>query len=903
MNNKKKNSLLFIIFFLCIASFQESSIMRDYYYEFHSNIDTNIFLKSSGYWTFTQIHIKETGGGNGTWAWAVSQPWCSGNGNWNDPYIIENLTIYAQGNSFGILIEDSDAVFIIRNCAIYDTEYNSFNDAGIKMVDTNNGLIMNNTLKNHEMHGIMIDNGNNFNITGNIINDNDYFGLYVRTGSNLRISFNEIKNSRVTGIILTQGSHDNSLFNNTVSNTWSTGGAYVDGIGIGSNNYDTLVVNNTVDNSNDAGIRLCNNADNIIVEDNSVSNNRYGICIDGYGTSCDNNTLTSNSIKFNYYGILLVGTDSSCNRNNISENIIDQNNYGIVLDHDSYYNYIGNNYISNSNNQHFNIHSSCDENTIVMNLVDDNYEHMSINIADDGSGCLNWAQAQEYEWCSGSGSYVDPFVIQNLIIDGMGIADCLSIKQSNVYFKIFNCTIKNSKSEGFKMNNLNNGRIFNNNFSSNNNGVYLLNSDNNNFSLNYIFDNTQYGVYIDSVSNNNLLYNNSLYANVLNNALDNGVNTFWDNGTIGNYWDDYDGYDCNYDNIGETDYNVNGGINKDQYPICYIFDSFIPNITIITPNPNNIFGINRPGFIIDIDEYILNCTWYYLTNESDLYTTEEIFFDYLTDTNISQSIWDQLGDGYITLWFVANDSAGNNGTNSVRIEKISGVNILIHNPSSWELCNASVPDFDVEIKGYMISNRKFSFHNGTSWIIENATWTGSEISQTLWDNAKNGTITIQFYGETFSGANKTEELKLRKDILPPFISIISPINNTSVGRNAPNFIIEVFDGNLEKIWYSLDNGTTIFNATFNNTINQEVWQNLWDSFEDGDTIIIKFFAVDSLGNLNSTYIFLRINKPILPNDEPISGPGIPGYNLFILIGIFSLMTVITIKFKYNKKID
>ena len=52
--------------------------------------------------------------------------------------------------------------------------------------------------------------------------------------------------------------------------------------------------------------------------------------------------------------------------------------------------------------------------------------------------------------------------------------------------------------------------------------------------------------------------------------MDNGNNNKWDNGTIGNYWDDYNGCDSNNDGIGETPYDIPGNADtQDNYPITY----------------------------------------------------------------------------------------------------------------------------------------------------------------------------------------------------------------------------------------------------------------------------------------------------------------------------------------------
>ena len=64
------------------------------------------------------IPIFIDGNGAQNWGWAVSQPWCTGSGTYNDPFIIENLILDARGSESCIRIIDSNVRFLIRNCII-----------------------------------------------------------------------------------------------------------------------------------------------------------------------------------------------------------------------------------------------------------------------------------------------------------------------------------------------------------------------------------------------------------------------------------------------------------------------------------------------------------------------------------------------------------------------------------------------------------------------------------------------------------------------------------------------------------------------------------------------------------------------------------------------------------------
>jgi len=57
----------------------------------------------------------------------------------------------------------------------------------------------------------------------------------------------------------------------------------------------------------------------------------------------------------------------------------------------------------------------------------------------------NWSEtASTYDWCSGSGSFSNPYVIENVTINGLNSSNCIEIKNSNENFIIRNCTLYNA---------------------------------------------------------------------------------------------------------------------------------------------------------------------------------------------------------------------------------------------------------------------------------------------------------------------------------------------------------------------------------------------------------------------------------------------------------------------------
>ena len=96
---------------------------------------------------------------------------------------------------------------------------------------------------------------------------------------------------------------------------------------------------------------------------------------------------------------------------------------------------------------------------------------------------------------------------------------------------------------------------------------------NNTICENIIKNNTYeyfYGIHIGvGTINNNMIYHNSLINNWKNTLCNDDEINYWYNDSIqeGNYWHDYDGFDNNSDGIGDTPYDIDGGLYQDMYPL------------------------------------------------------------------------------------------------------------------------------------------------------------------------------------------------------------------------------------------------------------------------------------------------------------------------------------------------
>ena len=255
-----------------------------------------------------------------------------------------------------------------------------------------------------------------------------------------------------------------------------------------------------------------------------------------------------------------------------------------------------------------------------------------------------WVDFRNAGNCTGSGTYSNPYIIEDLVIDGRGSGNSISIENSNVYFKIENCTLYNAEwgsDAGIRLLNVNNSQLIGNNCSysqvgielgdsrdysgggynntingnnvnNNRGGMYLFDGYNNTISNNTANNNTWSGIYLVGsnytvVSGNTMNDNNMCGINiggghnnriVLGNTMnDNDMHGLWMdesfNNTISgnvmnnNNWSGIILIDSNYNTIsGNT-------LNNNEQGITLI--GSYNNISGNTANNNNDDGIGIRG--------------------------------------------------------------------------------------------------------------------------------------------------------------------------------------------------------------------------------------------------------------------------------------------------------------------
>jgi len=208
----------------------------------------------------------------------------------------------------------------------------------------------------------------------------------------------------------------------------------------------------------------------------------------------------------------------------------------------------------------------------------------------------NWTAAKAAGICMGDGTYSDPYIIEDLEIDGGGLGSCILIENSDVYFKIENCTVYGSEQShsyaGIRLLNVKNSLLIRNYCPSNYHGISLWTSSNNTISENNVIYNKYFGVFLSGS------YDNTISGNTVNSNFESGISLFgsYDNTISGNTVNNtYKGILLRNSDNNIISFNT---ITHSDFGI-YLFESNSNEIS------NNLFSDNYKDNVNETESFIL----------------------------------------------------------------------------------------------------------------------------------------------------------------------------------------------------------------------------------------------------------------------------------------------------------
>lgn len=312
--------------------------------------------------------------------------------------------------------------------------------------------------------------------------------------------------------------------------------------------------------------------------------------------------------------------------------------------------------------------------------------------------------------------------------------------------------------------------------------------------------------------------------------------------------------------------------------VLVVKDLIFPIVKINSPDSGEVFGSTSPDYDISITESHLESCWYTLDGG-----TTNVTVGSLTGT-ISQTEWNEKGNGTVMIRFYARDEGGNEAHADIVVRKDINVPLItINSPIMLAVTGYNAPDFDLSIIETNLDSIWYTLDDGTTTYPISA-FSGT-IDSTEWNKFGEGMITIKFYAEDIAGNQAFAEVQVEKDLTKPLITINQPEIGDVFEAFSPIYSITIDDKNLLSYWYSMDGGiTNISISELTGTISESEWDNLPNGH-----LTIWFYAKDEGGNVGSASVLITKNAP----EEP--PPAIPGYELYLILGVISVITTLIIR--------
>lgn len=278
----------------------------------------------------------------------------------------------------------------------------------------------------------------------------------------------------------------------------------------------------------------------------------------------------------------------------------------------------------------------------------------------------NWTAAVLEDWCSGDGSFSNPYTIENVIINATNspINGGILIENNlNDYFKIKNCTIFTSNGAdiyGIFLSQSDNGTLIGNDFSHCLDGIRLTISDNCTISENTANYNYHNGINIteckDTTIIGNMINNNDVYGIYVSHLEILYFDPNYNVTIIGNT--------IEYNHVGLwMDYTYNGeikhnSINFNNYTGVHIYQS--KNLTILN---NSISSNGQESYAIGLSIGFSNYCEISMNSVSNN-TDDGIFLDYCGYFIVSNNIVDLNDEGIKLITSICNNITDNTVRNN-----------------------------------------------------------------------------------------------------------------------------------------------------------------------------------------------------------------------------------------------
>jgi len=704
-------------------------------------------------------------------------------------------------------------------------------------------------------YGIRVDHATNVTIMNMTIKEWYWRGIYVYCSSNISIINNTIETINNEGIRLYESSNSSIL------------GNIVRDVGTGIDLYysdNNTVMNNTCEDSSYEGICIDSSSYNVLVN-NFVQNNRDGL----YLTDSNNNTLIDNVARGNWeHGVYFYQSHNNTLANTSIQN---NENYGIYL------------YRSHNN--------SIKDNNIVEDGIfpSESYDNIVENNLVNNKPLIYLENQKDLAIDSDAGQIV-VLKCENIVIENQNITQTdvgVFLEETNRTIVKNNILLNNTV--GIYLGYSANNTIRHNRIEKNEDGVCIYASTNNTITYNTIQNNLDDGIYLSYYSSNNTITYNMLKHNddgiclslssnntiYLNNFIENARQYYISGGSgnklyspqpltyyykgnqytnhTGNYWSDYTGSDPDGDGIGNT---LHG---SDSYPLMWLAQIENEEIVLVPMIIQIVYPQNQTianKTTITLKWTTTNVT---LVDHYEVYVNGSPKNTSIAPTQAEYILTLQEGRNNVTV--IAKDMGNNVAASWIYILiDTTPPTLTITSPQNNSILNT--PTIMVEWYGEdalaQIDHYELYIDNQQ----ENSDIPPTQTTYVISLDEGQHNITVKAVDKVGNIAIYTVQITL--DLTKPYITIISPQNNTVI--NTTTIIIK---------WSGEDSlsGIHHYEIYLNNSpINTDI-----SSDKTNYTLIlaagsytISIIAVDNAGNSARCLVTFKVVIPSITSTETVT---------------------------------
>jgi len=533
---KKQISILFTLIIISSLYGYYSLLFTEVYDDTEKG--NPLKLKTSGFWEISPFTIISV---NDWETLAATEPWCTGNGTWDKPYIIENISINGMNSSSCLQISGTNEVFIIRNCTFHNSS-DGVNEGGLILQFVSNGTLERNNCSFNK-YGIWMQYCENMTLVQNTAFNNSDHCIAFSISSYINVSLNNASYSGLSGLSVSNVNHSYFYGNNMHYNTnpgMEMGNGYNNtflknnlsynyGEGIKIANSDIIrVINNTLDFNTNVGLSIVQN-NNITVQYNQICNNKnMGIKIEGcvdnvkiYNNTIigneDNGIYATNSLDVNITQNRIIGNTYKgiefvyMNNSYIIDNEINNNLQEGIKFRWGGNNVVIGNRIKNDITTSTGLHGEQTEGIQILNNTCTYCDvGLSFTTCEDITIFNNTIKYSAGNGIGTGGDFARFYNISDNTIENNG-ENGIDTGMNNSF--IINNIINDNTGEGIKLGSCNALIIFGNQLNGNNRGVYTANVFNISIIDNIVNTNDDGGIWFYQ-SENIIVYNNTIGYNV-----------------------------------------------------------------------------------------------------------------------------------------------------------------------------------------------------------------------------------------------------------------------------------------------------------------------------------------------------------------------------------------------------